>query len=342
LDYLPSKKFIKTLGSAMIILLVGFFVVRIWGAVFPNNSPIAGFEDAPTNYQEILSYANEDANADTDEDGLKNWEETLWKTDLKNPDTDNDGTTDGEEIKEGRDPTITGPGDELKKLEDIYVDGTNENSEQTLSAKMADDFATAYFSYKATTDGAPLTNQEKENIKNSVLLNVEKSSAAYNDVYTKENIVVINSSSAEDAKKYINTLGQALDNNFKNISGSELEILNLIMDSSNQDNIALFDPYLTAYEKFVGLMQTTPVPNSYAELHLSLLNSMQNTFFAVRNMQQFYNDASTALVGTKLYYRELSRARNFLENLKKQTESDGLVFAKEDAGSFFNKYFEQI
>ncbi len=36
---------------------------------------------------------------DTDQDGLKDWEEVLWKTDPNNPDTDGDGITDYEEAK---------------------------------------------------------------------------------------------------------------------------------------------------------------------------------------------------------------------------------------------------
>ncbi len=47
--------------------------------------------------------------ADTDHDGLLNWEEKLWGTDPNNPDTDGDGTSDGEEVKEGRDPTKKPP-----------------------------------------------------------------------------------------------------------------------------------------------------------------------------------------------------------------------------------------
>ena len=50
---------------------------------------------------------------DTDQDGLKDWEEALWKTNPKNPDTDGDGTSDGEEVNSGRDPNKKGPDDLL-------------------------------------------------------------------------------------------------------------------------------------------------------------------------------------------------------------------------------------
>ncbi|PID83267.1 hypothetical protein CSB11_01885 [Candidatus Campbellbacteria bacterium] len=44
---------------------------------------------------------------DTDDDGLLDWQERLYKTDVNNPDTDNDGVLDGKEVKKGTDPTDT-------------------------------------------------------------------------------------------------------------------------------------------------------------------------------------------------------------------------------------------
>ena len=46
---------------------------------------------------------------DSDNDGLQNWEEELYKTDPINPDSDGDGASDGEEIKVGRNPALAGP-----------------------------------------------------------------------------------------------------------------------------------------------------------------------------------------------------------------------------------------
>ena len=50
---------------------------------------------------------------DSDNDGLKDWEEELYKTDINNPDTDGDGYLDGEEIDSGNNPLIKAPGDKF-------------------------------------------------------------------------------------------------------------------------------------------------------------------------------------------------------------------------------------
>ncbi len=48
---------------------------------------------------------------DSDNDGLKDWEETVYGTDPNKPDTDGDGTKDGDEIAQKRNPKKPGPED---------------------------------------------------------------------------------------------------------------------------------------------------------------------------------------------------------------------------------------
>jgi hypothetical protein len=48
---------------------------------------------------------------DSDEDGLFDWEETLWGTNPNDSDSDDDGVSDGEERRGGRDPLVAGVGD---------------------------------------------------------------------------------------------------------------------------------------------------------------------------------------------------------------------------------------
>lgn len=72
LDYLPSKNFIAIVGSAMVVMLVGWLVAHIWNT--PSPGPMLSAIN-PTPSSSLAAY--EEANADADEDGLKNWEEAL-------------------------------------------------------------------------------------------------------------------------------------------------------------------------------------------------------------------------------------------------------------------------
>ena len=50
---------------------------------------------------------------DSDQDGLSDAEERMYRTDPNNPDTDGDGYSDGTEIKSGYNPLKPAPGDKI-------------------------------------------------------------------------------------------------------------------------------------------------------------------------------------------------------------------------------------
>ncbi len=62
---------------------------------------------------------------DTDYDGLPDWKERLYGSDINNPDTDGDGTNDGAEVRLGRNPVMpntagreNSPNDKFTYLQD--------------------------------------------------------------------------------------------------------------------------------------------------------------------------------------------------------------------------------
>jgi hypothetical protein len=88
-------------GAALTVLIV--LVVGIIAGVRSKpspvtESPISGIEKPIQNSKE------NDIFADSDNDGLKNWQEDLWKTGKNTADTDGDGTNDGAEVAQNRDP----------------------------------------------------------------------------------------------------------------------------------------------------------------------------------------------------------------------------------------------
>ncbi|MCR4311641.1 MAG: hypothetical protein NUV54_03715, partial [Candidatus Taylorbacteria bacterium] len=99
---LPSKKILQlALVLGIIGLFTYFFVYKTKKEVYTAPLTVQKSEESP-----LLA-------KDSDSDGLKDWEEQLWKTDPLNPDTDGDGTPDGAEIKSGRNPLVAGPNDKL-------------------------------------------------------------------------------------------------------------------------------------------------------------------------------------------------------------------------------------
>ena len=108
MNYLPSKKFVLVvLAISMVALAVIMF------QFFPFNSKeVAQKNDEDEARAELLQKLQ----GDSDGDGLRDWEEVLWKTDPQKNDTDGDGTADNDEILAKRDPKTPGPGDEIQGI----------------------------------------------------------------------------------------------------------------------------------------------------------------------------------------------------------------------------------
>lgn len=93
---------------------------------------------------------NQNANLDTDNDGLTDLEETIFGTDLKNPDTDGDGYSDSEEVKNGYNPN--GPGKFGE--EDINKDANDQLNIGVENNKNIDTSAEKFISSVDLTDSA--------------------------------------------------------------------------------------------------------------------------------------------------------------------------------------------
>ena len=121
--------------SQKIILSLAFALIVILGAYY-----FGVYKGRPISYQKgggsglVAKNGGGDnfLQGDADKDGLKYWEEALWKTDPNNPDTDGDGTSDGQEVKEGRDPNVAGPDDKLKSISILGDGGANATNNSKL------------------------------------------------------------------------------------------------------------------------------------------------------------------------------------------------------------------
>lgn len=123
---MPFKKSLKIFLS---ILITGLAVYGIYAAVAPKakvEKGTAASSQEQTQQAKVTqqnqelattldtSTTNENlSKKDSDSDGLPDAAETIYKTDPFDPDTDNDKYLDGEEVKNGYDPTIPSPNDKI-------------------------------------------------------------------------------------------------------------------------------------------------------------------------------------------------------------------------------------
>ena len=103
-------------------------------------------EDGLKDYEELIIYYTDRLDSDTDDDGLTDGDEVnIHDTDPNNQDTDGDGLTDGEEIDLGTNPLIADTDDDgLTDGDEVNTYGTDPNNEDTDSDGMPDGWEVTY------------------------------------------------------------------------------------------------------------------------------------------------------------------------------------------------------
>ena len=326
MGYLPSKNFIALVSVALVILFTGWFVSLVW-----NSAPEKSKSVSQVVSNSFLA-AYQDANRDTDNDGLKDWEEILWKADPNKTDTDSDGTPDGEEIKLGRDPAIAGPNDKLKKTEEEEKPAAA--TPQTLTDRIAQKFAVEYLTTQGASGGNP-NDFQKKSLSESLMTSLAKDALTFKDQLDARNVII---NKDVPAKSYLNELGAFLDKNFLGLKETEIDILDNAISTSNFDGLKKLDADISAYKKAVDFLKKEKVPENYAPMHLELMNILNNTAIAASYMQMTEKDPAKGLIGLSLYFNQVERAVNFSKSIKAQIKIDALEFKPAEGGYHFVKY----
>lgn len=140
----PKKKNSKlNLIVAVLILLIGILIGGY--LVLKSKAGTASIGEQLSQILEKDKRPDSDCRADTsdpkkdsDNDGLKDWEEAIWGTDPCRADSDGDGYLDGEEVASGYDPTKPAPADSLPDKEQKTPRGLPQNLTQALSTILAE------------------------------------------------------------------------------------------------------------------------------------------------------------------------------------------------------------
>ena len=257
----------------------------------------------------------EDQNKDSDNDGLKDWEEKFYGTDPINPDTDNDGYLDGEEINSGHNPLVKGPNDNQVFYPLPVGDKYN------ITDKIFTDLDTVVKSYieqknQYAQDHPEITNSQEYMTEASkgALTEMMKRAMLYNEKDWADQANAILETLPEVFKIEIsdNDIKISADNNqetMKSYAGKLLlyldsenfllqnKNLTLLKDSLSNSDLSQIDDLILANDDEIAKLVDTPVPSSWKDVHkkaLKIAITMRNIFVALRG---YDSDPIKAIVG---------------------------------------------
>lgn len=317
------------------------FAVIIIGSSFyyePIKNKVSSLFKPKDNGLLVVNGASETENilqSDADHDGLKYWEEALWGTDPNNPDTDGDGTPDGEEVKEGRIPTLAGPNDKLKTINNpdgtISLRETGTSTEKSLTDTVARNL---YANYAVLGQSGKLNaeNQDKlmTDLSNSVIQIIKPK------IYTANDIKNMVEDNPDTIKKYGNDVATIINTNLKKESFNEVTYLNNYMEKNSSADLQKVVLSSNNYKKTLQDMIEISVPQNALETHLNLVNSISSFSKSLEGMIMINDDPIVSLVSLKNYQEGMSAMLNAVNDLGIYFKNQKIVFTKKDIGYVFS------
>ena len=317
-DFLPSRKFIL-IFTLLIVAGGGFWIYKNkpWhdsGLVYDPQAAVKAAQTSRT----------ADANLDTDGDGLKDWQEVLFKLDPVNPDTDNDGVLDGNES----------PG-EAGSIAVADNQANPGSSAENLSQKFAED---VMMGYMALTSSGMDDNAIFEILLEG--LGKKYSDAAPLQDSFGENDVKLAGNSPEEIRAYANGVAEVLENDFKDFSKNEMELFNELAESDYSDPEALliFGDYETAYSVAASHLKSLKTPGSYVSFHADLVNNFQNLAIINSAFKNLASDPLNAIFYLSSYKKESERFQNAMAGTANKLLKDNISFLPDDGGKTLLSY----
>jgi hypothetical protein len=284
---LPSKKFMKILGGIILIILIIVLVgiVKNRKTVYKQNT------------EGKVVVLNEVVEKDTDNDGLKDWEESLWGTDINNPDSDKDGITDG---------------DEVRKIQEFL--GTNDKNnpdnpinDKTKTGALTRDILTIA---SAINQSGTITKESNDAITDEIAKYLEKSNVLK---YSSTDLNIINTPTKKDIQTYFDLIKQSWTRAYT--TKEDLLLIYNYEKSMDAGTMTLYSDVSKKFFKEKENLLKMKVPSDYILIHLDYLNSVLAIASLYDDLSKSEEDPATALSAFISLKETLSTYKNAMQQV---------------------------
>jgi len=244
----------------------------------------------------------ESQNKDSDNDGLQDWQEALYKTDYLNPDTDGDSYLDGEEINSGHNPLVKAPGDTQMfyplPLGDKYNITKRLLTDETLDALFSSYFSQKDeylqdrpWSYSASIKESDVQEMFLRAMNDAYPILLEKSEGILSEIpeifdieINDSDIDISEDNNQQAVQIYINTVSSILLSDNFLLQEKSLEAISTAFQSADFSPI---DELIKANDGKIEKIKRITVPSSWKEIHkdgLRITLITRNIFVSFRDI----------------------------------------------------------
>lgn len=273
-------------------------------------------------------------NKDSDKDGLKDWEEELWGTDLNNSDTDGDGIDDGDEVDDNRNPNLAGPDDELDRGFVAQEKDDEDLLKEDLTATdlFAQNLFGEYLSLRGS--GQQISDTEKSSLVTSVVENTLNT--GLNKRYAISDLNIVNDNSAAALKKYGNDFISITQLYSQDLTEDELIVFERMLRTESAEDAAYLNESAAAYDAAADKLKSIKIPSDLSFIHLDIINSYSVASDALKDMGSALDDPIRGLNGFSVHTAATEAQIGFFKEIKNYFVKNGIVFGADEAGYIWN------
>ncbi|MEK7170194.1 MAG: hypothetical protein AAB767_02815 [Patescibacteria group bacterium] len=270
---------------------------------------------------------------DQDNDGLKDWEEELWHTDALLQDTDGDKTSDGEEIKTGRNPLAANTAGEGAPPNDVLDRATVKaktvpgGGDWTETERLSRELFAKYMALKQS--GQAFTAEEEQKLIEDFIERYPE--AKPSKVYTESDVVFSGEDTETDLRAYGNALGAVIDAH-KEGGESELIIFERALENDDETDIANLEGRIKRYEAMLSEFLAIPTPRGVATMHVDLLNAVEALRASTSGMALAFTDPVHTLAVASAYPAAAEKLVRAFEDISDYFALKKITFTKNEAG----------
>lgn len=296
-----------------IVLVLGIFI----GAVIVLKTQ-GTFAEIFKEGKKIFVPVASEPDADPDNDGLKNWEEEVYKTDPRDPDTDKDGYTDGEEILSGYDPLVKAPNDILENTDTSVPRPLPKNLTDRLSQIISEKIKSGEINPVSDPNTAPdSTLLNNEDILNEALLQIAKKAEKdfiLPSISNKEIKISTENTNNDQVRLYIAQMSSAMATNDSVYSGFQSEA-ELIQSAVAEKDTSKIQPLINSYEMIIENIKKIEAPQDFADIHKEQIAIFELTKKILEAIQNFEDDPASASAAADVYPKLNSLLKKLSEKL---------------------------
>ncbi len=331
---LPSKKFIAILVP-VICAVIGITLWKILPQKHGNSSDhILAVKTPHTEVTEV----------DTDGDGLKDWQESLWGTQISLKDTDGDGTSDGDEVKMSRNPVIPGPNDKqltvqntLPLLADAALSDTADSESQTetdILSKLLLGQAINFKNGSAQIDPSAVYQ---------IIGNLQGKASQKNLISPTQiapaDLTVVPATAAS-LKKYGNDFGTILSGT-PTEETNELLVLGKFGQTKDVTVLAKLTVVADSYRSLIQELSAIPIPQTVAQEHLAFLNALAGISASIQNLSLIATDPFAGVFALQPYSQYAQERNQAFEEIWSILTASRISFTSDEPGYAIISYNPQ-